>query len=455
MTEPVSILLYVYNGARYLPRAIDSILDQTHREFELCVVDDGSTDATPSILAAALADPRVRVERQDARGRDRLHETFNHCLAMARHDLLAVANADDLWLPHKLATQVALMTAEPNVDVCWHDATFMNAAGQITLGGFRRTPSQNQLRDLRARDFVTGDPIPNPTTVFRRSLLTVVGVQEVGWMHDYQFWFKAAGRRCEFVGLPDRLIRYRIHEDSHSTSSLRITLIREERRKVARAMIERLGLDALYPELGVVADDAESRAHAMMHLAGLCWIALLPDTAVSWWEQALATTGNPAALHNLAVARLVDGDTAVGRSLLRQAADAGVPESTLALEHLGADKPVIGLLEWHGPRPSIARWLEDPLRRAPQPPRATVPMADQLLVITEHWSPADVTLAMLDAAGDPLVILTDGAERTAMVAAAYDAVGDQCGATAIELIETHPDELASVTSAHRLRVPVA
>jgi hypothetical protein len=449
VTTPVSVVLYVHNGARYLRAAIESILAQHHDAFELCVVDDGSTDATASILAELGADERVRVEHQEALGRDRLHETFNHCLAMARHDLIAVANADDLWLPDKLGTQIALLDREPATDVCWHDATFMDANGRITLGGFRRTPSGTLHRNLRARDFVTGDPIPNPTTMFRRDVLHVVGLQEVGWMHDYQFWFKAAARRCEFVGLPDRLLRYRIHEESHSTSSRRIERIRTERRTVATDMINRVGLASLYPELALTGrDDRDATGFAMMHLAGLCWLALLPDLAVSWWERALAECANPAAIHNLAIAHLVDDDAAEGRRLLRQAHQAGVAASGLALDRLSAAKPVIGLLDWHGPKPTIAAMLDDLPTRIPQPARPQLPAADELLTVTADWSYDDVVLALLSTNGDPTVILTDDPDRTALVATAYDAIGDQVGAAALELLEVQPEELASVIAAH-------
>lgn len=445
----MSILLYVHDGGRYLGAAIDAIRAQTHDDWELCVVDDGSTDATASILTAASADPRVRIEHQQARGRDRLHETFNRCLAMARHDLLAVANADDVWLPGKLAAQVAFLEAEPAVDVCWHDATFIDAAGRVTLGGFRRVPSGNVHRNLRARDFVTGNPIPNPTTLFRRSLLPVVGVQEVGWMHDYQFWFKAAARRCEFAGLPDRLIRYRVHEESHSTSSRRADRIRTERRAVAAAMIERIGLEGLYPELGLVSHDshaAEAYAFAMMHLGGLCWIAQLTDMARTWWEQALATAATPAALHNLAIAALVvDGDRAGGRQLLAQAAAAGVQESTLALARLTSPTPVIGLVEWHGPRPSLAAVLDRLPTRLPLPPRARLQAGAALVQATAHATVEDLALQLVDAAGqDAVVVLSDGPAATATVVAAHDLASAHLGATTIDLLEVHPDDIPSL-----------
>jgi hypothetical protein len=455
----VSILLYVHDGGRYLGAAIDAIRAQTHDDWELCVVDDGSTDATASILAAASADPRVRIEHQQARGRDRLHETFNRCLAMARHDLLAVANADDVWLPGKLAAQVAFLEAEPAVDVCWHDATFIDAAGRVTLGGFRRIPSGNVHRNLRARDFVTSNPVPNPTTVFRRSLLSVVGVQEVGWMHDYQFWFKAAARRCEFAGLPDRLIRYRVHEGSHSTSAQRAARIGTERRAVAAAMIERIGLEGLYPELCLVSHDGvnhdgvnhgaradEAYAFAMMHLGGLCWIAQLTDMARTWWEQALATAATPAALHNLAIAALVvDGDRAGGRQLLVQAAAAGVQESTLALAQLTSPSPVTGLVAWHGPRPSLAAVLDHLPTRLPLPPRARLEAGAALVQATAHATVEDLALQLVDAANhDAVVVLSDGPAATATLVAAHDLVSAHLGATTIDLLEVHPDDIPSL-----------
>ncbi len=351
---PVSIVLYVHNGARYLTEALVSILDQTHRHFELCVVDDGSTDATSDIVRTAAArDPRIRLETQDAHGRERLHETFNNALAMTRHDLIAIANADDVWRRDKLERQVAVFAAEPGLDVCHHDAVFIDDHGLIKHGEFRNTPSPYVLRDVRPWHFVAGNPIPNPTVMFHRSILLRVGLQEVGDMHDHQFWFKAAAHGCSFLGLPDRLIRYRIHEESHSTASGRQERIREAHGESVAMMLERLALEEVVPELTAVdASDPRNRAWTHQFLAGLLWPRHLA-MAEQQFRAALREFPDPGVKCGLAMALAQSGDRYRANALLRDAAAAGVRQADFLRRSpdllLDMATP-----PWHGSEPPIA-----------------------------------------------------------------------------------------------------
>lgn len=452
----VSVILYVHNGEAYLRTAVDAILAQTHDDFELCVVDDGSTDATASILADVAADPRVRIERQDGLGRDRLHETFNHGLAMARHDLLAVANADDIWLPHKLETQVAVFDQSPEADICWHDASFIDDRGRVKHGGFRKVPSMNRARPVRPWHFTTGNPVPNPTTVFRRSILRVIGLQETGWMHDHQFWFKAAVARCVFVGLPDRLIRYRVHEGSHSTSSIRKARIKAEHRTSAATMVARVGIHGLYAELAA-ANDAESRAWAWLHLGQRYWERDLVEEATDAWTMSLRCAANPATLTNLAIAAATAADHDGARRLLRQAAALGldVPSDLLAdVTRLVHDTSV---LDWLGPEPPVA----DLVRAGAEAElegleRVRIEPASHVVTVRDgHEDRAlDQLLDAIVIGPDHLLVLTDGESATAAVAGAHAAlcdhpvVGSTVAATSIDLLAVHPDQLDSVRCSH-------
>ena len=101
MTPRISIIMPVWNGEKFIAAAVDSLLAQTFTDFELLVIDDGSTDHTPEILRG-YTDPRVRIFRLDHAG---IVVALNHGLAQARADWIARLDADDLSLPRRLELQ--------------------------------------------------------------------------------------------------------------------------------------------------------------------------------------------------------------------------------------------------------------------------------------------------------------------------------------------------------------
>ena len=118
MSEPsVSVLIPVFNGARFLAAALDSVAAQTLAPLELIVVDDGSTDGSGDVAAAR---PAVRVVRQANRGPGAAR---NRAFTESRGEYLAFLDADDLWKPEKLSRQLAALQAQPDAGwvVCRHE----------------------------------------------------------------------------------------------------------------------------------------------------------------------------------------------------------------------------------------------------------------------------------------------------------------------------------------------
>ncbi len=113
----LSVVAYVYNYADFLPQMVHSVLSQTYTDFELFVLDDGSDDETLRILSSFSSDRRLRFATQNHRGRDRLHETFNRCLAETCGEFVAIANGDDVMAREKLSLQIAVMERRSDIDV--------------------------------------------------------------------------------------------------------------------------------------------------------------------------------------------------------------------------------------------------------------------------------------------------------------------------------------------------
>ena len=118
---PVSVIIPTYNRAALVKEAVASVLAQTWREFELIVVDDGSTDDTPEALAPYAS--RIRLLRRENRGG--VSAARNAGMAAARGEWLAFLDSDDLWLPEKLARQMAYLAAHPDAAWCQTEETWV------------------------------------------------------------------------------------------------------------------------------------------------------------------------------------------------------------------------------------------------------------------------------------------------------------------------------------------
>lgn len=205
----VSVLLPVYNGATTLGDALDSLAAQTVQDFEVVAVDDGSTDATPALLAAR-GDLRLRVVRLPHVG---LLEALNRGLSACRGRYVARMDADDLCRPERLERQLAVAEADRGVSVVGTQVEVF-PAGQIAEGFRLYAQWQNRLvaHEEICREIFIESPIAHPSAMVRREeVLDLGGYQERGWAEDYDLWLRyhAAGRR--FAKVPEPLVLWREH----------------------------------------------------------------------------------------------------------------------------------------------------------------------------------------------------------------------------------------------------
>ena len=159
----VSVILPTFNRSSYLRQALDSVLNQTFEDFEVLVVDDGSTDNTARVVRA-IDDPRVRYVYQQNAGRSAAR---NRGLENARGDLIAFLDDDDEYLPHKLACQVRYLENRPAIDLVASGTQVIDANGtpRTILRGWQDQPSLTLLACLDAC------PLPTCTVLLRRRAL--------------------------------------------------------------------------------------------------------------------------------------------------------------------------------------------------------------------------------------------------------------------------------------------
>lgn len=211
----VSVLMPVYNGASFLEASLQSVLAQSWRDFELVVVDDGSTDESPAMLARfAASDPRIRVIRQTNGG---ISRALNAGLAAARGDWIARLDSDDLMLPNRLERQLAFVRAEPDAVAAGSYYEIIDGAGAVR-GLLHPLP---RSRAELARLLASRDPLTftHPTMIYRRAAALDAGgyVSALEPCEDVALFARMLAAGGIILIQPEVLTRYRVHAGSISS----------------------------------------------------------------------------------------------------------------------------------------------------------------------------------------------------------------------------------------------
>jgi len=204
----VSVVLATRNQASWLLATLASVRAQTMTDWELLLVDDGSTDGTVALAARAAADdPRIRplpgphAERAAARNRG---------IAAATADLIAFLDGDDLWEPEKLARQLACLDGEPHAALCYTIARYVDGADRPLP--IRRPPAP--LGGELFAALVRANRMILSSVVVRRAVLDAVGGFDASLpalgCEDWDLWLRIA-RRHRVAVVAEELTRYRVH----------------------------------------------------------------------------------------------------------------------------------------------------------------------------------------------------------------------------------------------------
>jgi len=205
--EPlIAIIVPVHNGMPYLPEAIASILQQTLTRWQLHVVDDGSTDDTPYYLKS-ITDPRVCYHRLEKIG---FSGALNYALAESMFSLVARMDADDIAEPTRLAEQYDYMTQHPDCVAVGCQSITIDAAGRGV--GDRQFP---QTDEAIRWQMAFGCPFQHPGVVYRHEAVRAAEQYrpEEYPADDYGLWIRMS-RQGKLANLPSKLLRYRIHGTS-------------------------------------------------------------------------------------------------------------------------------------------------------------------------------------------------------------------------------------------------
>lgn len=204
----VSVIMGVFNRQHFLGEAIESVLNQTLRDFELIIVDDGSTDRSAEILEQyAQRDRRIIVISSEAnRG---IARSLNNAISHARAEYLAVMDSDDVALPGRLETQLRFLQAHAEIALLGSRAQLVNFRGARIPANVELPCEHHEIDDAL---LAGGWPIIHPTVMMRAAIVRTLGGYNEGFRSnvDHEIFLRMA-ERSKLANLPDALLLYRIH----------------------------------------------------------------------------------------------------------------------------------------------------------------------------------------------------------------------------------------------------
>jgi glycosyltransferase involved in cell wall biosynthesis len=219
----ISIVLPTYNGSRYLREAVDSCLAQTYQNWELILVDDCSTDATPQIIAEyASRDRRIRSIRHVVN--KKLPEALNTGHAAARGEYLTWTSDDNRFLPNALEEMTCFLQAHPEIALVYADSRIIDETGTFV-----------EIYPARPASSLAYLNAVGPCFLYRKRVYEIVGRYdaELYLAEDYDYWLRVY-REFEIAPITQVLYEYRRHSHSLTSTALETSLQKSVERTLRR-----------------------------------------------------------------------------------------------------------------------------------------------------------------------------------------------------------------------------
>ena len=213
----ITVLVPYLNTEKYIEETLQSLLSQTHKDFEILCIDNCSTDKSREIVEDyAKSNSSIRSIEFPHKGKSL---ALNHAIGLCDSEWLAICDADDTWLPTKLEKQVKYI-AENDVDVIGTQMIYIDESSnsketKVTLP----TSHEEMVNDIVARKT---NPICNSSVLYRKSIhTTLVGYYNplIFAVEDYDIWSRCAIAGARFANIDERLVCHRLHEKSSFNAS--------------------------------------------------------------------------------------------------------------------------------------------------------------------------------------------------------------------------------------------
>jgi glycosyltransferase involved in cell wall biosynthesis len=216
----VDVIIPAYNGARYLPFAVESVISQTFEDWQIVLVDDGSTDNTADVIAPyqERLGAKLKYVRQENRG---LPAARNTAIRNSKSELLALLDADDIWLPNRLSESVKVMAERPNAGLAYGLIAGIDPDDQLGstwVGNLKHAEGR-----IAPYIYMRKVELPCPSMTFRRRCVDEVGMfdESMRATEDRDLWLRIA-LKYEVAFIPKVIAYYRLSPNSMSTDPERM-----------------------------------------------------------------------------------------------------------------------------------------------------------------------------------------------------------------------------------------
>ena len=211
----VSVIMPAYNASNYIQEAINSVIAQTFTDWELIIVDDGSTDNTAMLVKEyLLKDSRIQYFYQE---NGKQGKARNFAISKSKGEYLAFLDADDLWLPEKLEIQL-LEIKDKNVDLLFADSYVFNNDQIQDTSQNMNIPTSVYYDISSLKLFLKGNRIPILTVLVKRDKVLAVGgfseALHIQNIEDYHLWLKLLMTGCVLYSSDSIIAKYRVHNSS-------------------------------------------------------------------------------------------------------------------------------------------------------------------------------------------------------------------------------------------------
>lgn len=212
----------VYNGEKFLKEAIESVLNQTFRDFEFIIINDVSTDSSLEIISS-FKDERIKLVQNEERLE--LTKSLNKGLKLAQGKYIARMDADDVCKNNRLEKQLKFMEVNENIAVCGTYANLIDD-NSTKIGELKH---HTDFESIRGKIFFDNVLI-HSSAFFRKDFIVKIGMynEEFIRSQDYELWFRVIANKGEISNIPENLVDFRVHSNNIASSIKATNLTQEE-----------------------------------------------------------------------------------------------------------------------------------------------------------------------------------------------------------------------------------